>query len=295
MVTKTKPSQAQEVARRRTRRRGDATLDSRLLAWAGPPGNNGKPREAPGKPGAEPRWASSAKDGVGTALCPTANSTSLVWFTLGHGILTEIFYPRIDQACTRDLGLIVTDGNEFFSEERVDAEHQVEHPVEGVPLYRLVNTCRRGRYRIEKTIFAHPHQDAVLQITRFTPLEGRLDDYHLYALLAPHLGNRGANNTAWLGDAFGSADAVRRAGPPSPGPGLLGPLAQGIGRLCRVVRRLAGPVPAQAADLGVRSGRGRQRRASRARWTSAPAAVCSRWPWASDPTRPRPAIAPWPA
>jgi len=198
MITKQKTSQPREVSCAAAIAPPVAKLDSRFVAWARPSAENGKPRPATGKPGDEPRWASSAKDGVGTALCPTANSTSLVWFTIGHGILTEIFYPRIDQACTRDLGLIVTDGNEFFSEERVHAEHQVEHPVEGVPLYRLVNTCRRGRYRIEKTIFAHPHQDAVLQITGFTPLEGRLDDYHLYALLAPHLGNRGANNTAWL-------------------------------------------------------------------------------------------------
>ena len=92
------------------------------------------------------------------------------------------------------------------------AEHQVEHPVEGVPLYRLINTCRQGRYRIEKTIFAHPHQDAVLQITRFTPLKGELDDYHLYALLAPHLGNRGAGNSAWLGEHRGVPMLFARRG-----------------------------------------------------------------------------------
>ena len=118
----------------------------------------------------------------------------------------------MDQACTRDLGLIVTDGKEFFSEERVDAEHRVEHPVEGVPLYRLVNTCRQGRYRIEKTVFAHPHQDAVLQVTRFTALKGGLDDYHLYALLAPHLGNRGAGNSAWLGTHRGVSMLFARRG-----------------------------------------------------------------------------------
>lgn len=203
MITKQKTSQPREASRAAAITPSVAKLDSRLTAWARPSGEDCRPRPAPGKPGDEPRWASSTKDGVGTALPASANSTSLVWFTIGHGILTEIFYPRIDRACTRDLGLIVTDGNEFFSEERVDAEHRVEHPAEGVPLYRLVNTSRRGRYRIEKTIFAHPHQDAVLQITRFTPLEGGLDDYHLYALLAPHLGNRGANNTAWLGAHLG--------------------------------------------------------------------------------------------
>ena len=31
---------------------------------------------------------------------------------------TEVFYPFVDTACTRDLGLLVTDGKEFFSEEK---------------------------------------------------------------------------------------------------------------------------------------------------------------------------------
>lgn len=64
-------------------------------------------RYAPGWPGIAPRWTSSAKTGLGTSLCPT----SCVWFTLSHGILNEVYYPRVDQACLRDLGLIVTDGH----------------------------------------------------------------------------------------------------------------------------------------------------------------------------------------
>ena len=62
--------------------------------------------EAPGWPGIPPRWTSSAKDGVGAAL----SERSRVWFTISHGIVNEIYYPRVDQACVRDLGLIVTDG-----------------------------------------------------------------------------------------------------------------------------------------------------------------------------------------
>ena len=69
---------------------------------------------APGWPGIEPRWTSSAKTGVGTAL----NQASRVWFTLSHGIFDEIYYPREDQACTRDMGLIITSGTDFFSEEK---------------------------------------------------------------------------------------------------------------------------------------------------------------------------------
>ncbi|HEV2116292.1 MAG TPA: hypothetical protein VGR48_09730, partial [Terriglobales bacterium] len=65
----------------------------------------------PGAPGIPPRWTSSAKNGVGTALSPS----SRVWFTISHGILNEIYFPRVDTACTRDVGLIVTDGRFYVS------------------------------------------------------------------------------------------------------------------------------------------------------------------------------------
>jgi glucoamylase len=130
--------------------------------------------------------------------------TSRVWFTLSHGILDEIYYPHVDWACTRDLGLIVTDGCAFFSEEKRHARHQITCLAAGVPAYRLINTCQQGRYRIEKEVITDPWQEAVvLQRIRFTPLQGSLEAYHLYALLAPHLDNGGGGNTAWLGEYKG--------------------------------------------------------------------------------------------
>jgi glucoamylase len=158
-----------------------------------------QPRVAPGKPGASPHWAPAAKDGVGMALGPGGYAANRVWFTIGQGALSEVFYPRIDQACIRDLALIVTDGREFFSDERTDCEHEIEHACPGVPLYRLVNTCRAGRYVVEKAIFAHCHREAIVQVVRFSGL----GSCRLYVTLSPHLSNRGSDNTAWLGEHRG--------------------------------------------------------------------------------------------
>lgn len=160
---------------------------------------SGKSRCAPGWPGITPKWTSSSKSGVGTAL----SKDSRVWFTIGYGILNEIYYPRVDRACTRDMGLIVTDGRDFFSEEKRDADHQVQLPNPGVPLYHIVNTCTQRRYRIEKWIVADPKRDVVLQKISFVALCGAPSDYRLYVLLAPHVDNRGSDNTAWLGDYKG--------------------------------------------------------------------------------------------
>jgi glucoamylase len=154
--------------------------------------------DAPGWPGIESRWTSSAKSGVGTAL----TAMSRTWFTLSHGIINEIYYQRPDLACTRDLGLIVTDDHGFFSEEKRHAEHQVKSLASGVPAYELVNT-HAGRYRITKCIVSDPYRDVVLQRLTFEALSQPGGRYRVYALLAPHLVNAGAGNTAWLGEYKG--------------------------------------------------------------------------------------------
>jgi glucoamylase len=156
-------------------------------------------RPAPGWPGIPARWTSSAKSGVGTAV----EATSRVWFTISHGILNEIYYPRVDQACTRDFGLIVTDGKSFFSEEKRDARSEIRTAADGVPAFAIESTCLQGRYKIEKLVVSDPGRDVILQCVAFHALQGQLSDYRLYALLAPHLVNRGANNSAWVADYKG--------------------------------------------------------------------------------------------
>jgi glucoamylase len=154
-------------------------------------------RPAPGRPGIEPRWTSSAKSGVGTAL----SLRSRVWFTLSHGVLNEIYYPRVDYACTRDFGLIVTCPVEhFFSEEKRDTTHEIRSVAHGVPAFRLTNDCTQNFYRIEKTVFCDPSRDTLLQQVSFQPRRGKLSDYRVFALLAPHLVNAGYGNTGWVDD-----------------------------------------------------------------------------------------------
>jgi glucoamylase len=154
---------------------------------------------ASGWPGTPARWTSSAKTGLGTAL----SYESTLWFTISHGIVNEVFYPRIDQACIRDMGLIVADGRQFFSEEKRHTTGALNCIADGVPAYQLTNTCQQGCYRTEKEICTDPHRPVLLQRTRFSVLDGARDDLQLYVLLAPHLGNHGGGNTGWMGDYKG--------------------------------------------------------------------------------------------
>ncbi len=157
------------------------------------------PCRAPGAPGMEPRWTSSAKSGVGTAL----DARSHVWFTISHGIVDEVYYPRVDQANTRDFGFLVSGADGWFSEEKRDTESTVHLIGPGVPGFRMVNRCREGRYEIEKTVITDPERSVLLQQVRFRALIGTLADYRLFALLAPHIGNQGYGNDAWLDDYKG--------------------------------------------------------------------------------------------
>ncbi|HYM77280.1 MAG TPA: glucan 1,4-alpha-glucosidase [Candidatus Dormibacteraeota bacterium] len=156
-------------------------------------------RYAPGWPGIPPRWTSSAKSGAGTAL----NQHSKVWFTVSHGILNEVYFPRVDQACTRDMGFVVTNGRDFFSEEKRHCRFENRPFEPGIPAFELLNTDSSGRYRVHKEVLSDPYRNVVLQKIRFEPLQGKLSDYRLYALLSPHLANCGYGNTGWIGDYKG--------------------------------------------------------------------------------------------
>jgi glucoamylase len=158
-----------------------------------------KIKPAPGSPGIEPRWTSSAKSGIGTSI----TAKSRVWFTISHGIINEIYYPKIDRACIRDFGFLVSDGKNYFSEEKRDTLGKINFLKNGIPAYILNNISVDGRYEIEKRIITDPDRDSVLQHIKFIAGKNDLNDYHIFALLAPHIGNMGFGNTAWLDEYKG--------------------------------------------------------------------------------------------
>jgi glucoamylase len=145
-----------------------------------------------GAPGIEPRWTSSAKEGVGTAY----HTSCRLWFTLSHGIVNEIYYPHVDQPNTRDFQFLVSDSETFCHEEKRDLDHLIEYPERDCLFYRLTNSERHGRYRLVKHVLTDAHQSVLLVHTKVEVLDkslrGRL---RLYALLAPHITRYGAGNS----------------------------------------------------------------------------------------------------
>src|SRR5438874_1408415 len=145
-----------------------------------------------GAPGIEPRWTSSAKEGVGTAY----HTSCRVWFTLSHGIVNEIYYPHVDQPNTRDFQFLISDGETFCHEEKRELTHAIDYPERDCLLYRITNSEPGGRYRIVKDVFADPHQSVLLVHTKLEVLDESLRrKLRLYALLAPHIAGFGTGNS----------------------------------------------------------------------------------------------------
>ena len=147
---------------------------------------------APGAPGIDPTWASSAKDAVSTTL-----EGSRIWITIGRGILNEVYWPRVDSPQIRDLGFIVADDQGFWSEVKRDSTYEIVTPSSGVPVYSVIHA--HDRYSLRLDFCPDPARDVVL-------IRARLDaapEMRLYPLLAPHLGNTGYGNTALVGKVAG--------------------------------------------------------------------------------------------
>jgi len=153
----------------------------------------------------EPRWTSSAKEGVGTAY----HTSCRLWFTLSHGIINEIYYPNVDQPNTRDFQFLVTDGESFCHEEKRDLNHKIEYPERDSVLYRIINSDRQGRYQLIKHVLTDPHRSVLLIHTRVEVFEKSLSEkLQVYALLAPHIARYGTGNSAWCSEV-GATKLIR--------------------------------------------------------------------------------------
>jgi glucoamylase len=151
-------------------------------------GQNDAVGDAPGHPGIRPTWTSSAKDMVGCSI-----GMSQLWFTLGFGIVNEVYYPRIDIPQIRDLGFIVADDNGFWVEVKRVADYSLRLLAPGVPAVEIIHT--HARYQLRLRITPDTKRDVLVIAVE---LEGDAD-LRPYVLVAPHLGATGYNNSAAVG------------------------------------------------------------------------------------------------
>jgi glucoamylase len=141
--------------------------------------------KAPQATSTYPTWAHAGKDMVGTAL-----GSSRLWFTVAEGILTEVYYPRIDIPQIRDLGFIIADDQGFWVELRRLGDYELRLPKPGVPAVTIVHHHPRFTFTLQ--ICPSQRRDTLLLRVQLDGDEG----LRPYALLAARLGGDAEKNLA---------------------------------------------------------------------------------------------------
>jgi glucoamylase len=145
-------------------------------------------QNAPNGPGALPTWRTGGKEAVGTST----TVASKVWFTLQGGILTEVYYPRLDTADVRTLEFAISDGKKVCVESQ-DMVHSLERVEGHALLYRQTSQDGDGKFKITKTYATDPQRDVLLIDISFSAPQG----YFLYVLFDPALKNSGYGDTGF--------------------------------------------------------------------------------------------------
>ena len=125
---------------------------------------------APGSPGAPSVWASADKSFLGTS----ASNTSRVYFTGSGGIVTEVFYPTLDQVQTADLQFLVGDAaNTWVDEEKKQVFSISQHNPHNL-VWQVTEGNPAHDWRITNRVFTDPARNALIQCRVFRNSSGIL-------------------------------------------------------------------------------------------------------------------------
>src|SRR5262249_51554434 len=115
---------------------------------------------------------------------------SRIWFTLGFGIVNEVYYPDVDSPQIRDLGFIVADGAGFWVEVKRLQTYTIRLMAPGTPAIEIVHT--HSRFSLTLKVTPDPDRDVLIISYQ---LAGD-DVLKPYVLLPPRLGVTGLDTIA---------------------------------------------------------------------------------------------------
>jgi glucan 1,4-alpha-glucosidase len=140
---------------------------------------------APGGPGALSHFDLARKDCLGTAR----NTRSKVWYTVANGVLSDVYYPTVDNTNLETLQYVVTDGSTFTDLQTRDMTYTAKavHDAGGMAC-KVTATPKSGRYRIETEYITDPDRNTVLMRIKLTPKHA---GYRLYVRFDPSVNGNG--------------------------------------------------------------------------------------------------------
>ena len=176
------------------------SIASHLRASAASPANI-----APDGPGALSHFDLARKDCLGTAR----NTTSKVWFTIANGVLSDVYYPTIDNTNVETLQYIVTDGSTFTDLQTRDTTYSVQSLSKNSQALdcEVTTTAKSGKYRIVTDYLTDPDQNTLVMNVHFIALIGNLSAYQLYVRYDPSINGNGGGGSGNGGGDSGTIDA----------------------------------------------------------------------------------------
>ena len=147
------------------------------------------PAGAPGWPGALSHFDLARKDCLGTAR----NTTSKVWYTVANGVLSDVYYPTVDNTNVETMQYVVTDGSTFTDLQTRDMTYTVA-PVDGTGGMEcdVTATAKSGKYSIETDYITDPSRNTVLMRIKFMP---KHSGYQLFVRFDPSVNGNGGGGS----------------------------------------------------------------------------------------------------
>ncbi|HEX7310357.1 MAG TPA: hypothetical protein VF232_04185, partial [Gaiellaceae bacterium] len=106
------------------------------------------------------------KDCLGTAR----NTTSKVWYTVANGVLSDVYYPTVDNTNLETLQYVVSDGSTFTDLQTRDMTYTAEAVRDsGGMACNVTATAKSGKYTIETDYITDPSRSTVLMRVHFMP------------------------------------------------------------------------------------------------------------------------------
>jgi glucoamylase len=143
------------------------------------------PAGAPGWPGALSHFDLARKDCLGTAR----NTTSKVWYTVANGVLSDVYYPTIDNTNVETLQYIVTDGSTFTDLQSRDMTSIAVALDSGGMTCRVTSTAKSGKYRLVTDYITDPGRNTLVMSTKLQVIVGT--GYQLYVRFDPTVNGNG--------------------------------------------------------------------------------------------------------
>ena len=150
-----------------------------------------------GAPGALSHFDLARKDCFGTAR----NTTSKVWYTVAGGVLSDVYYPTIDNTNVETLRYVVTDGATFTDVQGRDTTYTVAPlPGSGGMGCTVTTTANSGKYQIATDYITDPARNALLMKVSF---KAKAPSLRLYLRFDPTVNGNGGG-----GGGNGGADSA---------------------------------------------------------------------------------------